>query len=95
MQELSPASTVDSYVTVEERVMPQAAAKAKRTVAKSKKDREQKKRDRALDEGLKESFPGSDPVSITQPAPTQPEQEPENSDQAAADKPGRDEKQPA
>jgi hypothetical protein len=75
--------------------MPQAAVKAKRTVAKPKKDREQKKRDRALDEALEESFPGSDPVSITQPAPTQPGQLRENSDQAGADKAGRNEKQPA
>ena len=74
--------------------MPQAAAKSKRA-AKPKKDREQKKRDRALDEALEESFPGSDPVSLTQPAPTQPEQEPENSDQAGADKADRNEKQPA
>jgi hypothetical protein len=75
--------------------MPQAAAKPKRTGAKSKKDREQKKRDLALDEALEESFPGSDPVSMTQPAPTQPEQEPENRDQSAVDKTGRNEKQPA
>ena len=75
--------------------MLQAATKAKRAGTKPKKDREQKKRDQALDEGLKESFPGSDPVSITQPAPTQPEQAPENSDQAGADKAGRNEKQPA
>lgn len=26
--------------------------------------------DRKLDEGLQESFPGSDPVNVTQPAPT-------------------------
>jgi len=26
--------------------------------------------DQALDEGLEETFPGSDPVSITQPAPS-------------------------
>ena len=33
------------------------------------KDDEQLKRklDRALEEGLEESFPGSDPVSVTQP----------------------------
>ncbi|MCO5130632.1 MAG: hypothetical protein M9932_08695 [Xanthobacteraceae bacterium] len=30
------------------------------------------KLDEALDEGLKESFPGSDPVSVTQPAPSRP-----------------------
>lgn len=26
--------------------------------------------DRALDEGLSETFPGSDPVNVTQPAPS-------------------------
>ena len=26
--------------------------------------------DEALDEGLRETFPGSDPVSVVQPAPT-------------------------
>lgn len=71
--------------------MPQAAAKSKRA-GKSKKDREQKKRDQALDEALEESFPGSDPVSLTQPAPTQPDQEQETGGQSAADK---NEKQPA
>ena len=75
--------------------MPQAAAKPKRAGAKSKKDRVQKKRDQALDQALEESFPGSDPVSVTQPAPTQPEQAPENSDQAGADEADRNEKQPA
>jgi len=29
--------------------------------------------DKELDEALKESFPGSDPVSITQPAPSKPD----------------------
>ena len=31
-------------------------------------DREKKRLDDALEEGLEETFPGSDPVSITQPA---------------------------
>ena len=31
-------------------------------------DPEQDRLDRALDEGLEETFPGSDPVSVTQPA---------------------------
>jgi hypothetical protein len=36
-----------------------------------KKDEEQKRRlDKALEEGLEESFPGSDPVNVTQPAPS-------------------------
>jgi hypothetical protein len=34
-------------------------------------DREEKRRlDAALDEGLKETFPASDPVNVTQPAPS-------------------------
>jgi hypothetical protein len=37
----------------------------------SKQDDEQKRRlDKALEEGLEESFPGSDPVNVTQPAPS-------------------------
>ena len=31
-----------------------------------------KELDEELDRGLKESFPGSDPVSVTQPAPSPP-----------------------
>ncbi|HLL27005.1 MAG TPA: hypothetical protein VKT73_05060 [Xanthobacteraceae bacterium] len=73
--------------------MPKAAAKSKRT-AKPKKDREHEKREQALDEALAGSFPSSDPVSVTQPAPaTQPEHEAD--DQSEADKAGRNEKQPA
>jgi hypothetical protein len=34
-------------------------------------DREEKRQlDDALEEGLEETFPGSDPVSVTQPAPS-------------------------
>ncbi|WP_197279717.1 hypothetical protein [Rhodopseudomonas sp. AAP120] len=29
--------------------------------------------DKQLDEGLEDSFPGSDPVSVTQPAPSKPD----------------------
>jgi hypothetical protein len=31
---------------------------------------EKRRLDRALEEALKETFPGSDPVSVTQPAPS-------------------------
>lgn len=34
-----------------------------------------KKLDDALNEGLEESFPGSDPVSVTQPAPSKPDKD--------------------
>lgn len=37
---------------------------------KPKKDHEMKPAEQALDKGLKETFPGSDPVSVTQPAPS-------------------------
>lgn len=36
--------------------------------AKPKTDKE--KLDKALDKGLEESFPGSDPVNVTQPPPS-------------------------
>ena len=32
------------------------------------KDQEQRRLERALEEGLEETFPGSDPVNVTQPA---------------------------
>ena len=31
---------------------------------------EKRRLDRALEEGLEETFPGSDPVNVTQPPPT-------------------------
>ena len=35
------------------------------------KEREEKRRlDEALEEGLEETFPGSDPVNVTQPPPS-------------------------
>ena len=40
-----------------------------------KADSEEKRRlDDALEEGLEETFPGSDPVSVTQPAPSKADQ---------------------
>jgi len=39
--------------------------------AKSKAEENEKRRlDDALEEGLEETFPGSDPVNVTQPAPS-------------------------
>lgn len=35
-----------------------------------RKDEEQRRLERALEEGLEESFPASDPVNVTQPAHT-------------------------
>lgn len=42
-----------------------------KTADKPAKDK--KELERQLDEGLEESFPGSDPVSVTQPAPSKPD----------------------
>ena len=40
-----------------------------------KADSDEKRRlDDALDEGLEETFPGSDPVNVTQPAPSRGDQ---------------------
>jgi hypothetical protein len=40
---------------------------------KDAKSAEKRRLDQALEEGLEETFPGSDPVSITQPAPSKPD----------------------
>jgi hypothetical protein len=37
-----------------------------------------KEQDEELNRGLEESFPGSDPVSVTQPAPTKPASKPKD-----------------
>jgi hypothetical protein len=37
---------------------------------KDAKDAEKRRLDDALEEGLEETFPGSDPVNVTQPAPS-------------------------
>lgn len=39
------------------------------------RDPEKKKLDDALDEGLEESFPASDPVNLTQPPPSRHDQD--------------------
>ncbi|GAB1716877.1 MAG: hypothetical protein NTAFB05_19190 [Nitrobacter sp.] len=39
---------------------------------RKKKAKTKKELDEELDRGLEESFPGSDPVSVTQPAPARP-----------------------
>jgi hypothetical protein len=38
--------------------------------AKAAEATEKRRLDRALEEGLEETFPGSDPVNVTQPAPS-------------------------
>jgi hypothetical protein len=37
---------------------------------KAVNDTEKRRLDEALEEGLEETFPGSDPVNVTQPAPS-------------------------
>ena len=46
------------------------------------KDDTQRRLDRALDKGLEDSFPGSDPVNVTQPPPSRQDQK------SAAKQPG-------
>jgi hypothetical protein len=41
-----------------------------RSDRKSVKEAEKRRLDRALEEGLEETFPASDPVNITQPPPS-------------------------
>jgi hypothetical protein len=45
---------------------------------------EKRRLDAALEEGLEETFPGSDPVNVTQPAPSKGDHHVRRSDQAAA-----------
>ena len=50
---------------------PRSVARAETNSA----DREEKRRlDEALEQGLKETFPASDPVNVTQPAPSKGDQ---------------------
>ncbi len=41
-----------------------------KSASRSAKETEKRHLDEALDEGLEETFPGSDPVNVTQPAPS-------------------------
>jgi len=41
--------------------------------AKDAKDTEKRRLDEALEEGLEETFPGSDPVNVIQPPPSKPD----------------------
>jgi hypothetical protein len=44
--------------------------------SKSKSTAEKREIDKKLDDALEESFPGSDPVSVSQPAPVEKRQKP-------------------
>jgi hypothetical protein len=46
----------------------------RRSDQKGVKDAEKRRLDEALEEGLEETFPGSDPVNVTQPAPSKEDQ---------------------
>ena len=46
---------------------PRSVSKAAK---ETEKDAEKRQLDDALEEGLEETFPGSDPVNVTQPAPS-------------------------
>jgi hypothetical protein len=46
---------------------PRSVSKAAK---ETEKDAEKRHLDDALEEGLEETFPGSDPVNVTQPAPS-------------------------
>ncbi len=41
-----------------------------RSRAHAAEDKEKRQLDEALEEGLEETFPGSDPVNVTQPPPS-------------------------
>jgi hypothetical protein len=45
-----------------------------RSDPKSAENAEKRRLDEALEEGLEETFPGSDPVNVTQPAPSKGDQ---------------------
>jgi hypothetical protein len=50
---------------------PISASKAAKDAQKeTEKDAEKRQLDDALEEGLQETFPGSDPVNVTQPPPS-------------------------
>ena len=57
-----------------EEIMP--TTKSKRPKRNAKKKNRQQRLDNALDEGLEETFPASDVVAITEPAPTRQWQRP-------------------
>lgn len=59
--------------STQEQTMADADTKPKD--AHKPKDPEKRKLDDALEKGLEESFPGSDPVNVTQPPPSKHDQD--------------------
>jgi hypothetical protein len=49
---------------------PRKGRQPEKTLARRAEAAEKRKLDKALDEALKESFPASDPVNVTQPPPS-------------------------
>ena len=56
-----------------------------KATSKPGKESKKQKLDRALDEGLEETFPGSDPVAVTQPATELPEDSFKTADERSRD----------
>jgi len=52
-----------------------AEARTKAKTPEKPKDPEKKKLDDALEEGLEDSFPASDPINLTQPPPSKHDQD--------------------
>ena len=52
--------------------MPASKAKRPKTDAEKKKENKRRRLEKALEEGLEETFPASDAVAVTEPAPTAP-----------------------
>jgi hypothetical protein len=52
-------------------------------------DADKRRLDEALEEGLEETFPGSDPVNVTQPPPSKGDLRIKRKDQAAPGSPRR------
>ena len=55
-------------------------AKASEAEEERIKSAEKRRLDEALEEGLEETFPGSDPVNVTQPAPSKGDHHPKRKD---------------
>jgi len=68
----SGALLLQDPTTKMEQEQTMADTKTVDTPVKHTKD-EKKKLDQQLEEGLEDSFPGSDPLSVTQPAPSKPD----------------------
>jgi hypothetical protein len=64
-----------SQIVCAEVVMSRPRPESKRSEATEKH-----RLDEALEEGLEETFPGSDPVNVTQPAPSRGDQHVKRSD---------------